>query len=141
MQLLVHTLVAQAHDVEQLRAPVGDARLLRKPDQMARTRRIELDVLVVLAAEGSSATAVNASGWGKPLRIRVCTGVTDDREHRVKHWDLDPLADAGAFAGDQRHDDPRRAEKRAEVGRQCDGRVERPRPIPAARIIRRETGD
>ncbi len=134
---------------------------------MARARGVKLDVLVVLATESAGATAVNASGRVQPARVRVCTGMTDDREHRVKHRDVDPLAQAGALTGDQRHDDACRAQKRAEVGWQGDRRIERPRPIPAgrllagawdavvsrgvedplpglhagARIIRRETGD
>ena len=136
MQSLIDRLVAQAHDVEQLGTPVGDARCLGEPHQVARAGRVELDVLAVLAAERARAAPVDAA---RRMQTASCSRMrpemTDEGEHGVEHGHLDPLALPGALARDQRHHDAGGAEERAEVGCQREGRVERPRPVPARRLL------
>src|SRR5579859_1793648 len=113
MELLVDGLIAQAHHIQQRRAPVSDAGRLREPDEVAWAGCVELDVLAIFAAVGAGAATVDAA-WRVQSALRdVRTRVTDEREHGVKEGRLHPLAAAGPLPRDKGHDDTRSCAERS----------------------------
>ena len=126
MQALVDLRVTVAHEIEQVRTPVGDAGRPREPGEVPGAGRIELDIAPVSAAVGPGAASMDAARSPPPAGIHIGAGVAKQGEHGVEQWHLDALAVSRALPGDQRHDDAGAGEKAAEVGGQGHGRIGRP---------------
>src|SRR5215510_6164319 len=60
MQALVYLRVTIAHEIEQVRPPVGDAGSSRKPGKVPGARRVELDIAPVSTAVGPGAASMDA---------------------------------------------------------------------------------
>ena len=69
VQALVYLRVTVAHEVEQVRPPVGDAGLPREPGEVTGAGGIELDITPVGAAVGPGAAAVDAGRRPQPARF------------------------------------------------------------------------